>query len=1352
MKLFRKILTAVLTGAFALQSIAAPMTAYAAEAAQERAAEPTILVEMERGLVADFAGTSFDGTNAVTVAEQMNLFADNMRKANALKMSVKFKLADGAGDFTSLLDILNSQDNRQSMSLIVNKNGTVYLMTGSLANRSNVHHKFSNIADGQFHTLNVTVTAETVVIELDGVTATVNVINESDYHTKDFLTAFFGNPTGDFTDWRGNIDAITVGGMHPDTYQDSESWTDLKGEISEVSVGKYEALVTTGDAFFGAMFVDSVDDNNWLFGGGAETQGRFADLRGLRNYIGHFEEYVRNSKAKANTTGMQRHTVNAGKAGRDAAGFAEDLEDLINRSNPKAVAYLIGAEDYSQGEDGLDAFKDSIESILNQALAMKDGQGCAVLQLPHAVNGASASANVKLYAEAARAAYNGIASQDAQKAGRMILVDHLAQTDNDSFKNTKLTEEGLLNVEGQYEISRQFTKAVCASNDSYASLSGFPSIDTYKWTVQEAPETYLDAMPEVTAYGNRLRVMIKDAAEDAEWKYIVTVDGAKITGEAAGNPFVISSLPEEAKYSLTVQTKDGKTQYAPAAGVLEDGETAAAPETEGEIPKKIRALAEDKSKPLTWLFIGDSITHSAVHTRGYDGIAQLFEKYVKEDLGRTDDLVVNTATSGGTVPNTINYFEYRVRQYKPDIVSIMLGTNDARNRDKKEEKVNFKTNLLSLVEKIREANPNAIIIFRSPTQGVGGWTLDPWMLSEMKAAAEEAGNIFYIDQYTEWAEGFAAYPYLSKRQYYLGDDAVHPGAAGHEWMTEKFIRECGLDMNTRIANFEYELLYAEETSETEPDVAVAGSQDAVTVSKTALQAKYGAAGQIGDIEVVLTDEDGRAYAKQGTLSDDEVTVSGLPGGSYTVRVTANIKGSVAKKVTFAGSEITLEQETVSGRQEADSVIDQILVIGTLDAGEKCGQKIQEAQDAYDKLTDAQKALVSEAVLAVLADAKEEYANLKAQAEDQKAADAVAGKIDAIGDVSYDTAIKAKIDEAREAYDELTADQKALIGADVLKKLTDAEEEYDNLEAEAKEQADQDAANAVIDEISAIGNVSYNAASKAKIEEARKAYNKLTADQKALIGANVLKKLTDAETAYGNLEAKEQADKDAAKKVQDLISAIGAVANTPASQQKIDAAKAAYDKLTEAQKKLLPASVTQALTNAANKIQELKDVTSFVSGNYNYKVTDASLHTVEVTGAVKKKAAIDIPNDVTYKNQKYTVTSIAAKAFKNDKKATKLTVGKNVQKIGDQAFYGCNKLKTATLNSTKLSTIGKQAFYNCKALKKIIIKSKKLKSAGKNAFKGIDKNAAIKVPSSKLKQYKNKILKNKGQGKKVKITK
>ena len=86
-------------------------------------------------------------------------------------------------------------------------------------------------------------------------------------------------------------------------------------------------------------------------------------------------------------------------------------------------------------------------------------------------------------------------------------------------------------------------------------------------------------------------------------------------------------------------------------------------------------------------------------------------------------------------------------------------------------------------------------------------------------------------------------------------------------------------------------------------------------------------------------------------------------------------------------------------------------------------------------------------------------------------------------------------------------------------------------------------------------------SKAGIDAARSAYDALTDAQKELVGN--YKKLTDAERAYQKLL---DADKAAAKAVEDLIDAIGPV--TLGSKPAIDAARKAYDALTEEQKKLV----------------------------------------------------------------------------------------------------------------------------------------------------------------------------------------
>ena len=142
-----------------------------------------------------------------------------------------------------------------------------------------------------------------------------------------------------------------------------------------------------------------------------------------------------------------------------------------------------------------------------------------------------------------------------------------------------------------------------------------------------------------------------------------------------------------------------------------------------------------------------------------------------------------------------------------------------------------------------------------------------------------------------------------------------------------------------------------------------------------------------------------------------------------------------------------------------------------------------------------------------------YEALKAQ-KDQAAADAVIAKIDAIGEVTLDS--KSAIDEARKAYDKLTAAQQARVSNYAA--LTAAETTYAKL---VQDKADQDAADAAIAKINAIGVVSR--AAKRRIDAARKAYDGLTDAQKALVPASVVKTLTDAETAYSNLPPRHSSD-------------------------------------------------------------------------------------------------------------------------------------------------------------------------------------------------------------------------------------
>ncbi len=233
-------------------------------------------------------------------------------------------------------------------------------------------------------------------------------------------------------------------------------------------------------------------------------------------------------------------------------------------------------------------------------------------------------------------------------------------------------------------------------------------------------------------------------------------------------------------------------------------------------------------------------------------------------------------------------------------------------------------------------------------------------------------------------------------------------------------------------------------------------------------------------------------------------------------------------------------------QAADAVEKLIDAIGTVTLDSE--EAIKAARDAYDALTEEQKAQVGN--YQTLLDAEAKLADLQA-------ADAVEKLIDAIGTVTLDSeeAIKA----ARGAYDALTDAQKELVG------------NYQTLlDAEAK-LADLQAADAVEKLIDAIGTVTLD--SEEAIKAARDAYDALTEEQKELVGN--YQTLLDAEAKLADLQA--------ADAVEKLIDAIGTV--TLDSKEAIKAARGAYDALTDAQKELV--GNYQTLLDAEARLAQLK---------------------------------------------------------------------------------------------------------------------------------------------------------------------
>lgn len=132
--------------------------------------------------------------------------------------------------------------------------------------------------------------------------------------------------------------------------------------------------------------------------------------------------------------------------------------------------------------------------------------------------------------------------------------------------------------------------------------------------------------------------------------------------------------------------------------------------------------------------------------------------------------------------------------------------------------------------------------------------------------------------------------------------------------------------------------------------------------------------------------------------------------------------------------------------------------------------------------------------------------------------------------------------------------------------------------------------------------------------------------------------------------------------------------------------------------------------------------------YRVKVSGKSNQAEAEIVKVTNKNNYSIPDYVTINGVKCKITSITKKAFYKKTKLKKITIGKNVRTIEDNAFYGCKNLKS------------------------IMIRSIGLKKIGKSAIKGIYRKATIKVPMKQYKQYKKMFGKKTGFKKTMKLKK
>lgn len=732
--------------------------------------------------------------------------------------------------------------------------------------------------------------------------------------------------------------------------------------------------ITQGDKSYldiAAGMMTGLTCHKWLFTGGTEGVADFAESKTTRNWVGLFEDNLRN-EGSAGTSYIIRARFVFNTAKKNA-GIEEILSEYDTRILPyktKTVGFMTGASDYQKGTEGLDAFVECLSALVEK---LKKDDKYPLILTPYPSRSAEKQKNIRLYAQTImeKAEEWGIKAVDLSG----IETEH------------NVSEEDCLTPVGHQTVANAIKNALGLGRTTNFSMSG---LSDGSYTVAKKTESGEPAqIQEVTAQKDSIAVSvdptlaIASGEGEARLEYALTdTQGNEITAsvETGKTAFNVEGLKQGETYTLRVYDAGRDTvkeSYQPVCITVAEGEKGINREYEdGNISenKKIQALLS-KDEQVTYLFMGDSITHGIV-TNGYDNVPQMFAKYLYE-IGREEDVVLNTGVSNATLATTLEkeQIKGRLMNYKPDAVMIMLGTNDTSNAG--ENTVNedgstsqgsitveeFVNRYKELIRKIYETNPDAAVVLRVPCDMAGQLVAhegyeEKFAAIEQVAEAmrEETGmDITVVNHLEGWRDyrDHVRNDNIRNSGYgWLVNDGIHPNGRGNLAMFQQIIKELGLYVPTsELANYQYELSEWTDVSAIEAPVTQKGSRGSFAMS-----ALSGYANGLRNVTLTLTEEGGRSISKTEEYAENSViSVSGLDAKkTYTASVTGTDNVN-SKEITFAAS-YAKERDTTATEAEKAEYDERLNEAKEADLSEYPN----EIQDAYN---------------AALAKIEEEYANL-----------------------------------------------------------------------------------------------------------------------------------------------------------------------------------------------------------------------------------------------------------------------------------------------------------------------------------------------------------------------------------------
>ncbi|WP_327064848.1 SGNH/GDSL hydrolase family protein [Kitasatospora sp. NBC_01302] len=201
-------------------------------------------------------------------------------------------------------------------------------------------------------------------------------------------------------------------------------------------------------------------------------------------------------------------------------------------------------------------------------------------------------------------------------------------------------------------------------------------------------------------------------------------------------------------------------------------------------------MVQLSGEPMTWVMTGDSITQAVLHTHGARGWVEHVHERVRWQLDRLTDVVVNTGVSAWRASDVLAAYDHLIGRFEPDVLSISLGTNDARAG--LAGLAEFRESMSAIIARADGAQ----IVLHTPVlvslAGRAARAELPAYCQAVREIAAETGALL-VDHEAYWLARFPDSDPIA----WL-DDPAHPNAVGHRHMADHTLRTLGLGELTEL--------------------------------------------------------------------------------------------------------------------------------------------------------------------------------------------------------------------------------------------------------------------------------------------------------------------------------------------------------------------------------------------------------------------------------------------------------------------------------------------------------------------------------------------------------------------------